>query len=240
MALRWRRVEVSGGFLLLAAFLFYMDTDGLILWAGLACALHEMGHCLAVLACGGRIAALRLTCVGAELLLAGGAPAGRWSRAAVALAGPAVNGGLAFLSARLASRWGEEAWLFAGLNLSLALFNLLPVGPLDGGRSLAALLDRWEWGERLSAALSAVLSLTLMAAGVWLMCLTANPTLLLTGAWLTVNALAAAKKRDFSGNYPCNQAGGMLNYFSLKKGWSSAAAGPKRGRHGKGGKNTYN
>ena len=64
--LRWRRVEISGGALLMLAALYYLDGQGVLPLALLACALHEAGHWLAIRALGGRITALRLTCVGAE------------------------------------------------------------------------------------------------------------------------------------------------------------------------------
>ena len=54
-----------------------------------------------------------------------------------ALAGPAVNVLLAVVSARGS---GERQLLFAGINLALALFNLLPLPPLDGGRALLCAL----------------------------------------------------------------------------------------------------
>ena len=35
--LRWGRIEVSGGFLLVAAALYYLDTQNLLPWAAAAC-----------------------------------------------------------------------------------------------------------------------------------------------------------------------------------------------------------
>lgn len=77
----------------------------------------------------------------------------RLGAALVAFAGPATNMALALISALLlyAERWvtPEEApWLFemiyrsVMLNCVLAVFNLLPVMPLDGGRILNAALPR--------------------------------------------------------------------------------------------------
>ena len=52
--LRWRRVEISGGALLMLAALYYLDGQGVLPLALLACALHEAGHWLAIRALGGR------------------------------------------------------------------------------------------------------------------------------------------------------------------------------------------
>ncbi len=188
---------MSSGFLLLLAFLFYLDEDGLLLPALCAALCHEGGHLLAVWLWGGRVRAVRLTCVGAEMRLAGRRMGERLPRLTCALAGPAVNLLLALLSAHLAGAFGEEAWLFAGLNLALGCFNLLPIQALDGGRALGALLPETHWTETAQGGLSALLALALSGGGLWLMVQTANPTLLLTGAWLGVLSLSNTTKSRF-------------------------------------------
>jgi Zn-dependent protease len=65
---------------------------------------------------------------------------------------------------------GALAWL-AGINLLLALFNILPGAPLDGGRLLRAALWKWR-GDRVSATITAaragrVLGLLLIGLGLW-------------------------------------------------------------------------
>ena len=129
--MRWGRVEVTGGFLLVMAWLNYTDNQGLLPAALCAAAAHELGHWAAIRLLGGRVRRLRLSAVGAEMVLERSLSYGR--ECFCALAGPAVNVLLAVSFARGA---GERALIFAGLNLVLALFNLLPLPVLDGGRAL--------------------------------------------------------------------------------------------------------
>ena len=89
--LRWSHLEISGGFLLLTAALYYLDSSGVVPWALAACTLHELGHVTAIRLLGGRVSMLRLTCVGAELRLSARYPLGAGRQLLAALAGPAVN-----------------------------------------------------------------------------------------------------------------------------------------------------
>ena len=135
-----------------------------------ACALHELGHWLVIRALGGRVTALRITCVGAEMRLSARCPLGCWQQIAAALAGPAVN----LLAARMAAGLGTEgAYCFAGLNLALAAFNLLPAVQLDGGRILWCILALLTSEELVLGALLLLWqgrgNLTLLITAVWLL-----------------------------------------------------------------------
>ena len=134
--MRIRRVEITPGFLLLAALLYYLDRDNVLLWSALACALHELGHWAMIRLCGGEVALLRLSASGAELRLSARHRLGHGAHCLCALAGPGVNLALAFLAPAAGAACGECWYLFSGVNLSLAAFNLLPVRQLDGGRAL--------------------------------------------------------------------------------------------------------
>ncbi len=150
------RVEITAGALVLWAALFYLDQGGAVPQVLAACALHEGGHLLAIRLLGGRVAAFRVSCVGAELRLSSRHPLGPGRELAAALAGPAVNLLLALACAGLGEGWH----CFAGLNLALGCFNLLPLYPLDGGRALGcllALLGRPGWGAGAARVLSAAL-----------------------------------------------------------------------------------
>ena len=105
--------------------------------------------------------------------------------ALAAFAGPAVNLILTALCAQ--TRW----YLFAGLNLSLGLFNLLPVRMLDGGRILSCLLNAFapEKAPRVVNAVSVLLAGALLGLGRAAWRQWGNLTLLCVAAWLTVGVL---------------------------------------------------
>jgi len=193
------RVEISGGAVLVAALLFYLDRSGVFAAAVLAMLLHELGHWCAIQALGGRVTALRLTCAGAELRLSAARPLSPGKMLLCALAGPAANLLLAAAGYLLARHGvGEKLYLFAGLNLGLAFFNLLPASRLDGGKvleSLMAALGRPEWGRRVTAWGTAVLALLLTAGGLGLLWESEgrNFTVLLAGVWLAALTVQGEK-----------------------------------------------
>ena len=131
--MRWGRVEATAGFFLLVAWMNYWDSQCLVPAALLACALHELGHYWAIRLLGSDVKLIRLTAIGAEMAV--DRPLDYWQEGLAALAGPAVN----LLLALVFCGW-SRGQTFAGLNLALALFNLLPVGRLDGGRALGCAL----------------------------------------------------------------------------------------------------
>ena len=181
------RLEASPGFLLLLGTLYWLDEGvGLLLWGLLACAVHELGHVVAALACGGRAERLSLTAVGAELSFSYRAPLSYGRDSGVALAGPAANlllGGLFFVL---------DLQLPAMLSLGIGAFNLLPILPLDGGRVLYGLLAEKldpDWADRLLTAAAGCLVGLLAGAGVVVAVHYANVTLLLTALWLLTRVL---------------------------------------------------
>ena len=192
------KVELGGGFLLALALLYYMDRSGVFLWAVAACGLHELGHWWAIGLLGGGVRKMRLTLGGAEMLLSTAHPLSHGKMILAALAGPGMNLVMAALSARLARLgFGPGLYLFAGLHLGLAAFNLLPARWLDGGRALAALCELlWsrEAGERAVRAGTAGTVLALLGAGAILLWHSGgrNFTLLLAGLW--VGAMARRER----------------------------------------------
>ncbi len=104
--------------------------------------LHELGHALAARRYGIPVREITLYPIGGVAALA--YMPKNWRREfVIAIAGPAVNFALAGLFALtyVLVPGAFLGWLVA-INLGLALFNLIPGFPMDGGRILRALLAR--------------------------------------------------------------------------------------------------
>jgi len=139
-------IEINLSFLMLLAlvFLAFGGIAGVVIvcLAFASVLLHELGHALVARQLGVRVS-------GIELGFFGGAakmvelPRTANHELAIAAAGPAVSLVLAGLGLGLGAVTHVPliAWL-GWTNLILALFNLIPALPMDGGRILRALLTR--------------------------------------------------------------------------------------------------
>ena len=107
--------------------------------------VHELGHVAAARWFGWRVTEVRLLPFGGVAAADPADGADSVQEMAVALAGPLQNLlmiGLAFFFRR--AGWWAEDWtdFFVQVNMTVGLFNLLPVEPLDGGRVLSAWISR--------------------------------------------------------------------------------------------------
>ncbi len=149
--LRWKkRLDrrwgggVSPSFLILLLLFAAVDRQRLLIHILAAAALHEGGHIIVLHLLGGHIAGFRLTLFGAELRIRHSERLSYGREIAAVLAGPGVNLLCAWALARWAAGAGwERGFMIAGIHGALALFNLLPLRMLDGGRSLYLLLSWW-------------------------------------------------------------------------------------------------
>ncbi|HEX5616052.1 MAG TPA: site-2 protease family protein [Acidimicrobiia bacterium] len=123
---------------------------------------HELSHSLVASRRGIRVRGITLWVLGGIATLEG-EPRSPDDELVIALAGPATSvaiGATALTTAGVADALGLAELLVATLvwlgtvNVLLAVFNLVPAAPLDGGRVLRALLWRRR-GDRTSAAVSA-------------------------------------------------------------------------------------
>jgi len=118
--------------------------------------LHELGHLAAAAAVHIPMDKMCFSCFGIELARSKGLSSARWwEEAFVYLAGPLVNLGCATGFLCLPERFTAAA----AVHLVLGLFQLLPIGALDGGCFAHVLLEHFLgprnaelWGLVLSAA----------------------------------------------------------------------------------------
>ena len=156
--------------------------------------VHEISHALSAKAFGGHVDHIALT-------LWGGHTQYRPQRSSalasvtISLAGPASNLLLAAVATGMgalsdpASEPGLFWWFSARLNLVLAVFNLLPGLPMDGGRALESILGALTGDRRLGTRITAWIGRAIAVAVVaWPLVLMARSSeldtlLLLTLLW---------------------------------------------------------
>jgi len=148
-------------------------------------ALHELGHLGAMAAFHVRPGRICLTAAGMRIERPPGLRVSFAREIAIAFAGPAVSlllaGLFALLGRAFSSPLISDACL---LNLGFALFNLLPVRQLDGGRALYFLLCRRlpEQAAGRVVLVTSLLCLFAAAAGAALVCLQQGVSLPLLAA----------------------------------------------------------
>ncbi|MBD3422315.1 MAG: site-2 protease family protein [Chitinivibrionales bacterium] len=149
--------------------------------------MHELGHALAARRFGIATRDITLLPIGGVASLER-MPEDPKAELAIALAGPAVNIALAALFAiMLAITTGMADFAdvnpltggilsrLIGINVGLALFNLLPAFPMDGGRVLRALMGFWKdyvSATRIAASVGKVMAVAFGIIGLY-----ANPML---------------------------------------------------------------
>ncbi|HEY0382262.1 MAG TPA: site-2 protease family protein [Candidatus Elarobacter sp.] len=144
---------------------------------------HELAHALVARRFGVRTSAITLFLFGGVATLEE-EPSSPKSDALIALAGPAMSAVLAvvalallfavdrFVPGRLGTALGYLGTYVVLANAVLAVFNVIPAYPMDGGRVLRAFLWR-RWRDRAVATNTAarvgiIFALLLVAAGVFL------------------------------------------------------------------------
>jgi len=124
-------------FAVLAMFAFF-DTGGYALMSLAACLIHELGHLVAMLIRGQKPTAITFRGGGVCI----DTPPESTPSLFVLIAGSAANFGVFVGAFFVAGQPHDELFpiMFAFTNLWIGLFNLLPIGCLDGNRILARFL----------------------------------------------------------------------------------------------------
>lgn len=202
-------------FLLLAAYgvVGYL-TEALVFYG--AALLHEITHAVVAASYGLKVDGIEILPFGGvarihDLDLSALSPE---LEVAVAVAGPVENLVLAGMAWLLAGYgiWNRSlAGLFVQANLALAVFNLLPALPLDGGRILRAYLARnlsWRQATDIAARLGQALGAVLICLGL---ALSRHGWLFLNTAILGVFVwVAATEERRWAGLV-------LMRYLTRKK-----------------------
>ena len=119
--------------------------------------LHEFGHALMAKKFGIKTQSITLYPFGGIAAIEN-MEAGGKQEVYIALAGPAVNLILCIFLLPLMLMGVPLSFELLFINLVMAVFNLVPAFPMDGGRVLRAILSRWmhvedatDWSLRISA-----------------------------------------------------------------------------------------
>lgn len=178
----WKSTEIrlSPGFFAVLALWFLSGAGNVMPYVLGAAACHELGH-LAVLALFRvPVSAIWLAPMGAVIVAPGQEQLSYGRDLAATLAGAGTN----LLTGLAAARLGD-AYLFAGANILLAAYNLLPLEGLDGGRALRLLLS-WLWepitAQRICQRVNCIALALLVGGAAALVLSTGGGVFLLVGA----------------------------------------------------------
>lgn len=175
------KIVVSPWTVLLLA-VFVAVSSPLLLAALLTAALcHELGHYALLRAFGAEVNTVYISAFGAELRLSDRPCLSYGQEMLAVAAGPAAN---LLFSAGLSWCGMQKPvlFVFAGAQLVLAIFNLLPVRPLDGGALVWLFLAWWIdpfAADRGARWIGGAVVAALLLFSLWLLMKGGNPFLLL-------------------------------------------------------------
>ncbi|MBI2756962.1 MAG: M50 family metallopeptidase [Chloroflexi bacterium] len=157
---------------------------------------HELAHALVARAHGIEVRKISLFLLGGATHITEEAPSPK-AELLVAVAGPLtslalglVGLGLALFAETPAPALAALGLWLAVMNLPLAIFNLVPAYPLDGGRALRAML--WfagqdpRWGSLVASRFGQATAGTLLLGGLY--GLLSDPRAAISGVWLILMA----------------------------------------------------
>lgn len=163
--LKVRETALRLDFTFFAAVAFFLLTDSTDFGATalLSCAAHELAHLLAMKLCGAEITAVTLYGAGIRIRSDNAESLSAGRQGAVYSAGCAMNFALA------AALWAAGAHAAALINLFTGLFNLLPIGELDGARLLKAAVIRAFPAERVDTIMTIAAAASAVSAAAFVL-----------------------------------------------------------------------
>lgn len=196
------RIRVSPLAAAAGAIWFYLDREGIFPLFLLAAVLHEGAHLLALALFQGQIpknSRLHLGLLGGEIFTGLLSP----GKEAVAIAAGPLSNLAVFFAVTWASHHlflPEKLLIFAGINLVLGAYNLLPVLCLDGGRlvqlGLEAFLS-YDTAETVCLVLSFLVIALMGSLGLLLSYrYGAGFALVLSASWLALKHLSCIQEEN--------------------------------------------
>ena len=133
-------VEISYTLICIAAVCVILNIFEGLVWCALAVIIHESGHLLAMLKCGHAPERIKISAFEIKIFDSKRQSRSEKQNFFIIFSGPAVNF-ICFIPFYLLYLLGNEFVLpFAISNLSVGMFNLLPVLSLDGGQLIFIIL----------------------------------------------------------------------------------------------------
>ena len=162
-------------------FVLFFDRSGGAVYSICAAAFHECGHLCVLFLLHDKPKTVSFGAFGMRIEQQGSLTLSYGQEFLVALAGPVCNLllGMILLFSHLR--------MAAGINFALALFNLLPLRPMDGGQMLHALLCRkipQERADKICKKIAVCGAFPLTAIGVWVLVRGGNYSLLLSSLYV--------------------------------------------------------
>lgn len=188
-------VEVAVSFWFLAAIALFAvaERGALMLYMLLPIAVHELGHLLVMAALRVRVKAVRCTLLGIDIRRETGHTLSYPAEIAVTLGGVAANALLA-LSVHLLLFQSMRMRFLVAANIAVAIFNLLPIGDLDGGQLIKLLGARFlppDVARGVSKIAGLLVLAVLFGFGIFLAWIRyPNPLIFVAGAYLAGNVIA--------------------------------------------------
>lgn len=195
-AVKKTRISIDTLFAAAIVLLFVYDKSGSAQISLCAAFFHEFGHVLCLAAYKNPPAEISFTPFGMKITRICSTDMSYKKEAAQALAGPAANLLLALSLGALQPIIGTMRMPII-INVYMALFNLLPIEPLDGGNALYYLLCTKSGrinAEKITKITAACGLIPLAAGGVWLLAKSGyNFMLLLVTGYLAAYVFVSRK-----------------------------------------------
>ncbi len=171
--------------------LFTYSVDSVVLIALLSSIMHELGHLILLIKYGCKIKSVTLSYYGMKIIRENEISLDFRKEIAVCLSGVTVNLVISILFTVFYIAFKNQTLLkVSAVNLILGLFNLLPVGALDGARALSCMLKyRFELSksEKVLKTISICILIPVILLSLYLLKQSGNFTLLICSVYLAAS-----------------------------------------------------